>query len=175
VIINEGNSGSLIASRGGISIWGSCPTHCLSQRLTRPMARVALLVPALLTGTRLRSPPPQLNTMSQQGWRSEDKQTGNCIPRCHGATWRSSGAPIRASRWGKPDRIPNVFIPGRVGKGANSPSESPGWVTAGANRRGVALRYATCDTTLLQFLYPYPQKKLFTKTFDNSYCRSIKL
>jgi hypothetical protein len=56
------------------SIWGSCPTHCLSQRLTRPMARVALLVPALLTGTRLRSPPPQLNAMSQQGWRSEGCQ-----------------------------------------------------------------------------------------------------
>jgi hypothetical protein len=32
---------------------------------------------------------------------------------------------------------------GRVGKGANSPSESPGWVTAGASSRGVALRYAT--------------------------------
>jgi hypothetical protein len=41
---------------------------------------------------------------------------------------------------GKPDRIQNVFIPGRVGKGANSPSESPGWVTAGASSRGVALR-----------------------------------
>jgi hypothetical protein len=41
---------------------------------------------------------------------------------------------------GKARPYPESIHPGRVGKGANSPSESPGWVTAGANSRGVALR-----------------------------------